>query len=208
MKKLLTILLCGMILTLTACGNKETSFVFTQSTSETPYKEPTHGGATYLEGETTSKHTSTTSSVGDDYEIEDYFGVVNILRYHGEGGKIHIPTMIDGKTVTQIDEHAFRGTAVTNVTIPGTIKVIETRAFTDCGQLKTLTIADGVQTIEGYAFADCSNLTLVTLPDSIRELGDGAFSNCPLIKLTYRERTYTAVDIEELYDDVLWGSFR
>lgn len=213
MKRLITILLVGALtLILTACGNKEDSYVYApQSTSKTPYKEPTGGGVTYLEGETAGGHTGTTSSAEskaqEDYEIEDDFGVVNILRYHGEGGKISIPAMIGGKTVTQIDEHAFRGTAVTNVTIPGTVKTIETRAFTGCNKLKTLTIAEGVQTIEGYAFANCAELTIVTLPDSIREIGDGAFNDCPSIKLTYRGQTYTAVNIDELYDVVMLGGY-
>lgn len=214
MKKVLSILLCGvMALTLTACGSDEEAFVYTpQSSSKVPYKEPSgNGGVTNVgDGtETASKHTGNTSTAEskakEDYEYEDDLGVVNILRYHGEGGKITVPSMIGGKTVTHIDEHAFRGTAVTNVTIPGTVMTIETRAFTGCDQLQTLTIADGVRTIEGYAFADCDKLTLVTLPDSIREIGMGAFSDCPKLKLTYRGRTYTAVDIEELYDVVMMG---
>ena len=212
MKKLFIILLCGvMMFTLTACKKNETSFVRTPaSTSKTPYKGPSgNGGVTNVGDvtETETTHTGTTTSAEskarEDYEIEDDFGVVNILRYHGEGGKIHIPTMIGGKTVTQIDEHAFRGTAVTNVTIPGTVKVIETRAFTGCDDLEILTIAEGVQTIDGYAFANCPKLTLVTLPDSIREMGAEAFRDCPNIQVTYRGRTYTAVDMDELYDAVM-----
>ena len=213
MKKLITILLCGALtFTLTACGKDEPSYTFTSSsTSETPYSEPrgNGGGTTFIYDDTVSSetHTGNTSSAEskarEDYEIDDYFGVVNILRYHGEGGKISIPSMIGGKTVTHIDEYAFRGSAVTNVTIPGTVLTIETRAFTDCKQLETLTIADGVRTIEDYAFADCSKLSIVTLPDSIREIGAEAFKNCPYLKLTYRGQTYTAVNINELYDVVM-----
>lgn len=209
MKRIFTVLLCGVLaFTLTACGKDETSFTRpTSSTSKTPYKEPSgNGGVTYIEGDTntTGSHTGTTSAAEskalEDYEIEDDFGVVNILRYHGEGGKVSIPSMIGGKTVTHIDEYAFRGTVVTNVTIPGTVLTIETRAFTDCEQLQTLTIADGVRTIEDYAFADCTKLTIVTLPDSIRYIGSDAFRNCPSLKLTYRGHTYTSVNIKELYE--------
>lgn len=215
MKKLFIILLCGALtLALTACGDNGTSYVYApQSSGGTPYKEPAgNGGGTTFVGDgtdTSNSHKGTTSSAEskarEDYEFEDDLGVVNIIRYHGEGGKVSIPSMIGGKPVTHIDEHAFRGTAVTNVTIPGTVRTIETRAFTDCAQLEILTIADGVQTIEGYAFADCTKLTLVTLPDSIREIGSGAFSNCPRIQLTYRGYTYTAVNIDELYDVVMLG---
>ena len=217
MKKLLIILLCGAaMLTLTACGKSSDDIVITPASSSkgTPYKEPSGTGGVTNVGdgtETTSKHTGTTASAEskarEDYEFEDDLGTVNILRYHGEGGKIHIPTMIGGKTVIQIDEHAFRGAAVTNVTIPGTVKTIETRAFTGCDQLEILTIADGVQVIDGYAFANCAKLALVTLPDSLREVGTGAFNDCPLIQLTYRGKTYTAVNMDDLYDDVALYSF-
>ena len=216
MKKLLIILLCGATLMLTACGNSSDTLIIptTSSSKGTPYREPGgNGGVTDVgDGtETTSKHTGTTASAEskarEDYEFEDDLGVVNILRYHGEGGKIHIPTMIGGKTVAKIDEHAFRGAEVTNVTIPGTVKTIETRAFTGCSQLEILTIADGVQVLDGYAFANCAKLALVTLPDSLREVGTGAFSDCPLIQLTYRGKTYTAVNMDDLYDDVALYSF-
>ena len=217
MKKLLTILLCGAaMLTFTACGKSSDDIVITpvSSSKGTPYKEPSgNGGVTNVgDGtETTSKHTGTTSSAEskarEDYEYEDDLGVINILRYHGDGGKISVPAMIGGKTVVQIDEHAFRGAAVTNVTIPGTVKIIETRAFTSCYQLELLTIADGVETIEGYAFANCPKLTLVTLPDSLREVSAGAFDDCPRIQLTYRGKTYTAVNIKELYDDAALYNF-
>lgn len=216
MKKLFTILLCGALtLTLTACGDNGTSFVFTpQSSSKTPYKEPGgNGGVTNVgDGtETSVSHKGTTASAEskarEDYEFEDDLGGVNILHYRGDGGKVSVPSMIGGKTVVQIDEHAFRGAAVTNVTIPGTVRTIETRAFTDCDKLEILTIADGVQTIDGYAFSDCAKLALVTLPDSLREVGTGAFSGCPLVQITYRGKTYTAVNIEDLYDDVMLYAF-
>lgn len=216
MKKVFIILLCGvMALTLTACGKDGTSYVYTpQSSSEAPYKEPGGNGGVTNVGDGTAaedKRPGTTSPSESksqtDYELEDDFGEVSILRYHGKGGKLSIPVMIDGQTITKIDEYAFRGTAVTHVTIPGTIKTIETRAFTGCDLLETLTIAEGVQTIDGYAFADCPKLTLVTLPDSLKEIGEDAFRDCPAIKLTFRGKTYTAVEIKELYDDVILGGF-
>ena len=217
MKKLLMILLCGAVmLTLTACGKSSDDIIITPTSSSkgTPYKEPSgNGGVTNVgDGtETSVSHKGTTASAEskarEDYEFEDDLGGVNILRYHGDGGKISVPSMIGGKTVIQIDEHAFRGAAVTNVTIPGPLRTIETRAFTGCDKLEILTIAEGVETIEGYAFSNCSKLALVTLPDSLREVGAGAFGDCPLIKLTYRGKTYTAVNMDDLYDDVMMYGF-
>lgn len=206
MKKVLTALLCGALtLTLAACGGKTPSAPITpiSASKDDVYKEPTGGGGTTFIGEPSAADKTeviATSSAASDYETEDDFGGVSILAYHGEGGKILIPSKIDGKTVVKIDEHAFRAAPVTNVTIPSTVKTVETRAFTDCSSLEFLTVAEGVEVIEGYAFADCEKLTLVTLPDSIAEINSGAFENCPNLMLTYKGRTYTAADVEELYD--------
>lgn len=205
MKKFVSIVLCGvMTLTLAGCkkGSAPISPVFSSSKSGTIYKEPTGGGVAIIDDTPASLPSvaETTSEAVSDYEIEDDLGGVNIVRYHGNGGKVTIPQKIGGKTVIQIDEHAFRGAAVTNVTIPGTVREIETHAFTGCDKLETLTIAEGVQIIDGYAFSNCQRLSLVTLPDSIREINAGAFNYCPNLQLTFKGKTYTAVNLEELYE--------
>lgn len=211
MKKLLMILLCGVLtLSVTACGVNSTTAkapAASSSSGETPYKAPSASkdGTTIIgddtNANTASKPSDTTASsdTADDYELEEDLGGVNILRYLGKGGKVSIPSVIDGKKVIQIGEHAFRGSAVTNVTIPATVREIETHAFTGCDSLEILTIAEGVEVIDGYAFSECPKLSLVTLPDSIKEINPGAFRNCPNLMLTYKGQTYTAVNEEDLY---------
>ena len=204
MKKFASIFL-GVVLILTFTGCKKKSApvnpVVSSSKSETIYKEPTGGGVTIIDPVMSAPTvTSTTSEAASDYEVEDYFGGANIVRYHGEGGKITIPQTIGGKTVVMIDEYAFRGALVTSVTIPGTVREIETHAFSGCYLLETLTLADGVEIIDGYAFSGCERLSLVTLPDSVREINAGAFNYCPKLVLTFRGKTYTAANLEELYE--------
>lgn len=205
MKKIASIILgIVMILTLAGCKkNTSVTPVLSSSKSGTIYEEPTNGGGITIIDDTPASvpsTTSTTSEADSDYEIEDDLDGVNIVKYHGEGGKVSIPQQIDGKTVIQIDEHAFRGALVTNVTIPGTIREIETHAFSGCYLLETLTLAEGVQIIDGYAFSNCERLSLVTLPDSIEEINAGAFNDCPNLMLTFKGKTYTAVNLEELYE--------
>lgn len=204
MKKFASIFL-GVILILTFTGCKKKSApvtpVISSSKSGTIYKEPTGGGVTIIDpAASVPTAAPTTSEAASDYEVEDDLGGVNIVRYRGKGGKITIPQKIGGKTVVMIDEHAFRGAEVTSVTIPGTVREIETHAFSGCYLLETLTIAEGVQIIDGYAFSDCERLSLVTLPDSIREINAGAFNYCPKLVLTFKGKTYTAADLEELYE--------
>lgn len=213
MKRLLCVLLCGTaVLTLSGCKKKNNTITpaVTSSSKGTPYKEPTgngSGGATIIgdDDNTAASKSSrfnyiSTSEVEEDYEVEDDLGGVNILRYRGEGGKISVPSVIGGKSVLKIDEHAFRGAEITSVVIPGAIRTIETHAFSGCGKLEQLTIGDGVETIEDYAFADCPKLTLVSLPDNLKEIGTGAFRDCPNIMVTYKGQTYTVTNVEELYE--------
>lgn len=213
MKKALSILLCAAAaISLTACKKKPEAAVPAPSVSMskdgTPYKEPTGGGngGTIIDdnNKPVSSNSSrfnyiSTSEIEEVYEFDDYAGKVTILRYRGEGGKVLIPSVIGGKPVVKIEDHAFRGTDITSVTVPGSVKAIGTHSFSGCDYLAQLTIADGVETIEGYAFANCKMLTLVSLPDSIREIAAGSFRDCPNIRLTYKGETYTSVNIEELY---------
>lgn len=204
MKNIASILL-GVILmlTLTGCRKKPApvSPVVSSSKSGTIYKEPTGGGVTIIDPVTSVPTAVTaTSQAASDYEIEEYFGGASIARYHGDGGKLTIPQKIGGKTVVMIDEYAFRGALVTSVTIPGTVREIETHAFSGCYLLESLTLAEGVEIIDGYAFSNCERLTYVTLPDSVRQINAGSFNDCPKLVLKYKGKTYTAANLEELYE--------
>lgn len=215
MKKVLTLLLLGIVTLFTACSNNKSAVPVKEissssTTSDTPYKPPTYsknenGGETviissHIATENSPSTSGSTSDIASDYVLEEDLGGVNILKYAGEGGKLTIPSVIHGQKVLKIDEHAFRGTDVTDVVIPGSIKTIETSAFRGCNALETLIVSEGVEVIEGYAFADCPNLAVVTLPDKIKEVNIGAFGACPQIIVTYRGLTFTAANIEELYD--------
>lgn len=64
------------------------------------------------------------------------------------------------------------------VIIPGGIKTIESRAFSDNGAVKTVVIPDGVEKIESYAFYMCRALQVVVFPKTLQEIGEYAFAGC------------------------------
>ena len=210
--KVLRIIICAvMLLMLSGCKKKETVIIKPQvSSSADVYREPAGNGGTgeTIIGDIDDDDTSTdsrfnyisTSEIEQAYEYEFDGGNVTIMRYIGDEEKVTIPSVIDGRAVTRIEDHAFRGSDITSVVIPSSVKVIGTHSFSGCDFLEQLTISDGVQTIEGYAFASCPNLAIVTLPDSLREIAVGAFRDCPQIRATYKGETYTAVDVEKLYE--------
>ena len=101
------------------------------------------------------------------YEIQN--GQVAILRYTGTETAVEIPPSIEACPVTALGEAAFRGTAVTAVTLP-----------------------DTVTSLGWFAFADCPCLVSVTLPASVAFIGYGAFDGCPRVTLYCPPDSYAA----------------
>lgn len=220
MKRLSIIILCGALLTLTGCGKKEQSVVkpaVSSTSNADAYKEPIKkdtGGTTVIVDDpaasradaantangTSGSKSKNTSNSADDYVIEDDLGGAVIQKYHGDGGKVTVPSKLDKKEIIGIADNAFRGSNITRVAVTSTVRTIGLHSFSGCDSLESAEIYDGVEEIGGYAFADCPKLCIVTLPDSIKEIGSGAFNSCPNLKLTYKGQTYTAANVEELYD--------
>ncbi len=59
----------------------------------------------------------------------------------------------------------------------GTVR-IELGAFSDCINLKGVTMPEGVKEIGDYAFDGCNSLKSVTIPDSVEIMGCKAFNDC------------------------------
>ena len=62
----------------------------------------------------------------------------------------------------------------------GTTK-IETGAFEECSDLKSIVIPNSVTIIGQDAFRDCESLCDVVIPDSVTEIWGSAFFNCPAL---------------------------
>ena len=70
-----------------------------------------------------------------------------------------------------ISNYAFADSALTSITIPGSITSIGDYAFSGCSSLQTVTMLEGVLNIGDCAFVNCSNLKKVQFPNSIQSLG-------------------------------------
>ncbi len=78
-----------------------------------------------------------------------------------------------------ISSNAFSDcTQLKNVTIPNSITRIGSSAFSNCCSLESITIPEGVTSIEYGTFMDCNSLTSVTIPKSVTSIGSSAFSYC------------------------------
>ncbi len=79
---------------------------------------------------------------------------------------------------------------LTSITIPGTVKVLQSYIFSECENFKTVVISEGVTSIGEYAFYGCINLENINIPNSVTSIGEYAFSQCEKIFDTVNDICY------------------
>lgn len=131
----------------------------------------------------------------------DYRGTVAITKYLGNDAEVVVPSEIDYKAVTLIDDEAFKNNeklksvklpdtligigvdafayckSLESVNIPESIKDFSP-AFRGCEKLEAIVIPEGVKRIEQGMFRDCTSLENVSLPNSLKIIDGSVFENC------------------------------
>lgn len=113
-----------------------------------------------------------------DFEFILNNTAVIVTRYNGTAADVTIPSRYKGKPVTAIGTDAFLGLNITSVTIPDSVTVIHSRAFSDCRKLTNINIPSSITFIGNYAFSNCESLTSITIPSSVTSIEEAAFSGC------------------------------
>lgn len=96
-----------------------------------------------------------------------------LAAYEGEERNITIPP-----NVTEIGPEAFKNSRLETVTIPGTVRKIDSRSFYGSENLYRVILQDGVKEIGSSAFSCCWKLDKVIIPASVDTIAPGAFSYC------------------------------
>lgn len=99
----------------------------------------------------------------------------------GRKGHLTIP---EGREEIRAREFEGRKDLV-SVTVPGTVKRIDVRAFADCVNLREIQLQEGVQILENNVFNGCRALRQVTLPASVREVTGWTFYSSGLAEPVY-----------------------
>lgn len=110
-------------------------------------------------------------------EIEGWF----LVAYIGKQEDVKLPdtVTVNGKKVSEynIYRYAFIGNStIKSITIPTSVKYIDTRAFDSCFALTEVNSESNLQ-IASNAFQNCNNLTTINL-QNVTTINSYAFRNC------------------------------
>ena len=136
---------------------------------------------------------------GDSWEHYAYVVAPEEGTYSGEI-TIHAAVTIEGEEmpVTRIESEAFKGSAITKVTIPASVGGIQDFAFQDCTSLATVVLNEGLKYVGSSIFSGCTALKTITLPESLTETGSSMFEGAGL----------TSITLPGTLKYLRWGTFR
>ncbi len=89
-----------------------------------------------------------------------------------------IETFSIGRTVQVLPAGFAAGSTIAAVELPATLRVIGSKAFFNCTNLKTINWPSGLTDIGDEAFRYCVGIKSVNLPGTLTHIGTSAFSYC------------------------------
>lgn len=167
--------------------------------------------------------TCITVSADTYYEINDFKfkylddGTAMIAEYQGASNVLTIPDTLLGHNVSSVEPNAFlrnkqieyvefgknfttisalsfAGSALKEVTLPSSMKLLVWGAFQECSNLTTVTVLDSdLTTIPETCFYSCTSLTEVDLGDNITTIEKLAFSDCISLKSVTIPKATTSI---------------
>lgn len=122
---------------------------------------------------------ATSSTPGGTLTYSVYRDHAAVTGYGGTDTELEIPSSIEGKPVTTIEDRALDSQyTIKKLRLPTSVTTIESNACSYMSALEEVSLPEGLETIGMSAFESCSSLQEVTLPDGLTELGASAFYEC------------------------------
>ena len=150
-----------------------------EQTSVTRPAEPSGGPSAEPTNEPTGEPSHEPVAGSEGLKIKEYDDsckVVDIGEFTGT--ELIIPSHVNGKPVTSIDEDALTNDTMVSLVIPWTVVSIGEDAFSESRALRSITFSEGLTGIGIGAFGGCSALESVTLPSTVQNISSSAFIAC------------------------------
>ena len=100
----------------------------------------------------------------------------------------------DGMTyrVAAVDDHAFVGSALTEVQLPLSVTSIGIGAFEGVSTLTSITLPLYLETMSPYMLSG-TGITAIAIPDGVTRLGQGAFEGCAQLHTVYLPASMSSI---------------
>jgi len=164
MKRLLSLVLSGLLLTSCMCLPAN---ALTEDTAEEDAFSQTEPSSDMVYGEF-------------GYTIDQNTNTVTITKYYGvELEEVVVPSQIDSLPVKVIGEKVFYWQSdIKKVILPDSIEVIGDMAFYGCNSIESINFPESITYIGDLAFTECRKITKVNLSKNLDYLAPGAFGMC------------------------------
>ncbi|MDD4821655.1 MAG: leucine-rich repeat protein [Bacteroidales bacterium] len=107
----------------------------------------------------------------------------------------HLTSISIPNSVRWIDSEAFDGDyLLKKVIIGNSVTSIENKTFYQCGALTSVTLGNSITTIGESAFYGCEGLTSVTIPNSVTTIAYAAFAGCSGLTSVTIDNSVTSID--------------
>lgn len=97
-------------------------------------------------------------------------------------GSVSVPETVTNNgteySVTKIGEYAFKGSAVTSVSMPECITSIGAVAFYGCKNFESVALPESLTTLGNVAFSFCSSLKAIKIPSGVTAIPERCFEGC------------------------------
>lgn len=118
-------------------------------------------------------------------------------------GSISVPETVTNNgteySVTTIGESAFKGSAVTSVSMPEGITIIGFEAFSGCQNLESVALPESLTTLGIRTFGGCQSLKTIKIPSGVRAIPSSCFNGCSSLESVTIPEGVTSIEGSAFY---------